>query len=83
MFWPEPFNLSAALAGCWDNWKVRPHSTTWADTQWGGRQITAGSNIVFSNGLLDPWHGGGVLRSLSDTLVAVIIPEVSDEDIYN
>jgi len=27
-------------------------------------------------GLLDPWHGGGVLESLSDTLVAVILPGV-------
>lgn len=27
-----------------------------------------------SNGLLDPWHVGGVQESLSETLVAVIIP---------
>ena len=47
-----------------------------ADTEWGGRHIESGSNIVFSNGALDPWHGGGVLASLSDTLVAVELPEV-------
>lgn len=34
------------------------------------------SNIVFSNGLLDPWHGGGVMRDISDTLVSLVIPEV-------
>ena len=29
----------------------------------------------FSNGDLDPWSGGGVLQSISDTLVAVVIPD--------
>ncbi len=28
-----------------------------------------------SNGLLDPWHSGGVLKSISDSLVALIIPD--------
>ena len=39
-------------------------------------RIESHSNIVFSNGLLDPWHGGGVLRDVSETVVALIIPEV-------
>lgn len=30
---------------------------------------------MFSNGLLDPWSSGGVLQNISDSLVAVIIPE--------
>lgn len=29
------------------------------------------TNIIFSNGLLDPWHPGGYLESISDSLVAV------------
>ena len=37
--------------------------------------IETSSNIVFSNGLLDPSHGTGVLQNISDTVVAVIIPE--------
>lgn len=42
---------------------------------WGGRKIGTASNIVFSNGLLDPWHGFGVLEDVSATVVAVVIPE--------
>ncbi|KAG2433173.1 hypothetical protein HYH02_012716 [Chlamydomonas schloesseri] len=74
MFWPEPFDLGASVEACQDNWGVTPRPL-WATTQWGGRRIAAGSNIVFSNGLLDPWHGGGVLEDISDSMPAVIIPE--------
>ena len=31
--------------------------------------------ISYSNGMMDPWSGGGVLESLSDSLVAILIPE--------
>lgn len=43
--------------------------------RYGGRKIDAASNIVFSNGLLDPWHGTGVLQNISDSVIAIIIPE--------
>ncbi|CAL5428765.1 unnamed protein product [Camellia sinensis] len=31
-----------------------------------------GSNIIFSNGLLDPWSGGSVLEDVSETIVALV-----------
>lgn len=33
------------------------------------------SNIVFSNGLLDPWSVFGVTEDVSDSVVAVLIPD--------
>lgn len=75
MFWEDPFDADAAERACLEHWGVSPRRL-WATTEWGGRRIQAASNIVFSNGLLDPWHGGGVLRDVSSSLVAVIIPEV-------
>ena len=43
--------------------------------RWGGRDLSALSNVVFSNGNYDPWSGGGVLESQSDTLVAVHVDQ--------
>ncbi|GAB4814859.1 hypothetical protein N2152v2_001905 [Parachlorella kessleri] len=74
MFWPQPWDEKAAVEACEDQWGVKPRPL-WATIQWGGRRIQAASNVVFSNGLLDPWSGGGVLRNISDTVVAVLIPE--------
>jgi pimeloyl-ACP methyl ester carboxylesterase len=34
--------------------------STWLDTVYGGTRIESHSNIVFSNGLLDPWSAAGV-----------------------
>jgi lysosomal Pro-X carboxypeptidase len=31
--------------------------------------------VFASNGAIDPWSGGGVLESLSKSLVAVVIPK--------
>ena len=28
-----------------------------------------------SNGLLDPWSGGGIIRSISESLVAIVIED--------
>lgn len=35
----------------------------------------ATTRIVFTNGLLDPWHGGGVMEDVTRELPALVIPE--------
>uniref|UniRef100_A0A2P2QNH3 Serine carboxypeptidase S28 family protein n=1 Tax=Rhizophora mucronata TaxID=61149 RepID=A0A2P2QNH3_RHIMU len=52
----------------------RPH---WITTEFGGKRITqvlrrSGSNIIFSNGMQDPWSRGGVLKNISSSIIALV-----------
>jgi len=73
MFWPSPWNLTAFQEGCQHRWGGAITRASWAVIQFGGRNIGAGSNIVFSNGLLDPWHGGSILKPPSPGIVVLNI----------
>jgi lysosomal Pro-X carboxypeptidase len=33
------------------------------------------SNIIFSNGALDPWRSGAILTNVSDTVISIIIED--------
>merc|ERR1711879_586075 len=75
MWWPHnTWNVTADVAACYQQFQIemRPN---WAKVQWGGFDLSSGSNIIFSNGLLDPWHTSGILSNLSPTLIAVVIDE--------
>jgi lysosomal Pro-X carboxypeptidase len=72
MFWPQPWNQTLAVEQCQSQWGVKP-KVTWADTVFGGRSLTAASNIVWSNGDLDPWARLGVTTSPSPSLHAVLV----------
>ncbi|XP_047985262.1 lysosomal Pro-X carboxypeptidase [Leguminivora glycinivorella] len=72
MFEPVPWNFTSYSKECYDKFKVYPKEQS-GKTAYGGDRIQAASNIVFSNGLMDPWAGGGILNSISDTVQAVII----------
>ncbi|CAM8932778.1 unnamed protein product [Rhodiola kirilowii] len=83
MFFPSPFNLKEFIKDCKESYGVspRPH---WATTYYGGHDIKLilqrfGSNIIFSNGLKDPYSSGGVLEDLSNSLVAI----TTDKGIYS
>ncbi|KAJ1388978.1 Peptidase S28 [Sesbania bispinosa] len=75
MFEPDPFNFDNYAKECKEQYGVspRPH---WITTYYGGHNIKLvlerfGSNIIFSNGLKDPFSIGGVLDDISDSIVAI------------
>ncbi|XP_030455201.1 uncharacterized protein LOC115676423 [Syzygium oleosum] len=75
MFQPEHFVLNEFVNDCKTSFGVapRPH---WAPTYYGGHDIKLvlhrfASNIIFSNGLQDPYSRGGVLKNISDTIITV------------
>jgi lysosomal Pro-X carboxypeptidase len=73
MFWADPANQTAIRENCAAKWGVTPRDA-WIDIAFNG--VEGASNIVFSNGLYDPWSSGGVLQSSGDgKIVAVVIPE--------
>eukprot|EP00238_Polyblepharides_amylifera_P005539 CAMPEP_0196584666 /NCGR_PEP_ID=MMETSP1081-20130531/48027_1 /TAXON_ID=36882 /ORGANISM="Pyramimonas amylifera, Strain CCMP720" /LENGTH=259 /DNA_ID=CAMNT_0041905961 /DNA_START=36 /DNA_END=812 /DNA_ORIENTATION=- len=75
-FFPQPFDLQASLQACSAQWGVTTR-TQWATINYGGRDLSSASNILWSNGELDPWGPGGVSPSsvLSNpSLTALLIP---------
>lgn len=75
MFWKQPiYNHSRINEHCSKAFGVTPRYGVLNDDL-GVQNIPASSNIVFANGLLDPWHSGGVLQNISESLIALIIPE--------
>ncbi|KAF5454283.1 hypothetical protein F2P56_023960 [Juglans regia] len=73
------YNHSSFQEECWKEFKVKPRPR-WITTEFGGHDVKTalkkfGSNIIFSNGLLDPWSGGSVLQNVSETIVALVTEE--------
>ena len=73
MFFPRDFTSKAFLQQhCGAKYNVSPLSD-WIPASYGSAY--AGTNVVFSNGLFDPWSSAGVLNVSHPSVVVVIIPE--------
>ncbi|ENN79585.1 lysosomal Pro-X carboxypeptidase-like [Dendroctonus ponderosae] len=77
MFEPTQWNYSKYAQDCSRKYQVTPYSSNGVLLEHGGRILKYASNIVFSNGLSDPWCSGGVLKNVSDSVVAVLIPQAA------
>ncbi|RZC90821.1 hypothetical protein C5167_028651 [Papaver somniferum] len=76
IFPSSEWNLTDRATFCKKYLGVEPRPN-WATTEFGGMDITRvlkrfGSNMIFFNGLRDPWSGGGVLKSISKSIVAIV-----------
>ncbi|XP_066225673.1 lysosomal Pro-X carboxypeptidase-like [Saccopteryx leptura] len=76
MFEPHTWDLKKFSDDCFNLWGVKPRPS-WITTMYGGKNINSHTNIIFSNGDLDPWSGGGVTKNITDTLVAITIREAA------
>jgi len=74
MFPKKDWNFNTFSDDCLKQFGITPREKS-AITNYGGINLDGASNIIFSNGLLDPWSGGGVLRSPNDKVKIMIIPE--------
>lgn len=62
MFFPAPRNLSFVAEHCRAAWGLTP-AWTWISTRYALPSFRGASNIVFTNGLMDPWSGASLESS--------------------
>ncbi|XP_071698632.1 uncharacterized protein [Rutidosis leptorrhynchoides] len=75
MYQANPFDLNKYIKECQQVFGVTPRPY-WIPVEFGGYGIKTvlkkfASNIIFTNGLRDPYSSGGVLQNISDTVVAL------------
>ncbi|XP_023323387.1 lysosomal Pro-X carboxypeptidase [Eurytemora carolleeae] len=73
MFESKGWDLEQFSKDCKETWGVEPRPNM-ANLIYGGRDVSSASNIIFSNGLLDPWSSGSILKSYG-SIVSIKIPE--------
>ncbi|KAH9654451.1 alpha/beta-Hydrolases superfamily protein [Citrus sinensis] len=76
MFPPSGYDYKDFAEQCMMTYGVRPR-IHWITTEFGGKRIELvlkrfGSNIIFSNGMQDPWSRGGVLKNISASIIALV-----------
>ncbi|KAJ8924291.1 hypothetical protein NQ315_007084 [Exocentrus adspersus] len=73
MFENYEYNFTAFSERCFETHGIRPRSLDLPILEYGDKDLSAANNIIFSNGLVDPCSGYGVLTNASDWLNTVAI----------
>lgn len=70
MFLNQTWDINQYAMGCFQTYGVtiRPH---WIPLWSGADKLQASSNIIFSNGELDPWRGGGITKNIGSSIYAI------------
>ena len=76
MFEPSPsegqFNLTEYADSCKYYYGVEPN-LEYVEAELVGQDLSSLSNVIFSNGLRDPWSTGGVLESNNDKIDVLVM----------
>nr|XP_002127477.1 dipeptidyl peptidase 2 [Ciona intestinalis] len=72
MFPAIPFTPEIRKKYCETHQRVTPRRN-WLALNFWTDNLKLSSNIIFSNGDLDPWKDGGILHDLSPTVVALLV----------
>lgn len=68
------FNLAEFSDSCKYYYGLEPN-LQYVETELVGQDLSSLSNVIFSNGLRDPWSSGGVLKSDNPNIDILILPQ--------
>ena len=72
MYFKSSWDIEAVGKICRNTWGTSPDLSR-VKLLYGDRDISEHSNIVFVNGDMDPWSGGGVLDNITDSIIALTV----------
>lgn len=73
LFERAEFDLQQYISDCEKKFGLTPDQN-YVRRTYGGKNLHSASNIIFSNGMRDPWSGGGILDNVNDAITIIKIP---------